>query len=178
MKLISSALLLGLAPLANADCLSDYNAIPTAPTNPANPADYSDAYCTAVTATYTSCNGGSTSEQSLADVLAGITPMCDSTTCDYKYSTIVLCIADMGTTYTQAGLDACCGADSSLVTALNTACDGQTTLYGTEQGANFYSAAETTCNNGQAILDGAAGEGKVGKMAVAAAAAVAALIFS
>jgi len=155
MKLISSALLLGLAPLANADCVSDHATVinTPGPTDATDPADYSDAYCAAVTAAYNSCNGGSTSEQGLADAYGNYKLMCDSTTCDYMYYDTFNCLTGMGSSYTQADVDACCGTGSSTVTAINTACSGQTTLLGVEMGANFYLNVQTICNNYQGVLD-------------------------
>lgn len=107
--------------------------------------------------------------------------MCDSTTCDYKYYVITLCLVAItetgGADITQTSLDACCGASSSLGTALNTACTGQTTLLGVTQAADFHLSAESMCNSGQALINlaGDAGAVKVGVTAMVGAVGVATL---
>ena len=81
-------------------------------------------------------------------------------------------------------LDVCCA--SSNLTAISTACNGQTTLYGhvptsgqdgSVTTAKWYTYPSVKCSEFQTILSGGAGETTVGAMAVAAAVAAAFSLF-
>jgi hypothetical protein len=106
-----------------------------------DPSTYSEAYCTSVASAISTCDGtGDPVDKLSADTFKAFSGMCDSSSCDYKYSTALLCLAAIGTTET---VDSCC-TDNGVAAA----CDGVTTYMNQPcaGGACPWDTIETSCD--------------------------------
>lgn len=110
------------------------------PSNPMDPSTYSEAYCAEVASAISVCDGtGDAMDKSTADTFKAFSGMCDSSSCDYKYSTALVCLAAIGTT---ENVDSCC-TDNGVAAA----CEGVTTYMNTPcEGACPWDTIETSCD--------------------------------
>ena len=114
-------------------------------------------------------------DQDVADLYKGYSTMCDSNSCEYKFSTALICLAALGDSPTTENLDACC-ADNGVATA----CNGQTTYmnqgaYGNggvcDGGVCIWKEVDNSCTSYAATLDGGGATTAVAGLAIAAAGA-------
>ncbi|GMI41186.1 hypothetical protein TrCOL_g2743 [Triparma columacea] len=129
-----------------------------------------------ISSSFASLAGAQTADcmtASTADTYKAFSGMCDSNSCDYKYSTSMMCIAllflvDMEDTPTMEMVDACC-TDNGVAAA----CDGVTTYMNLpcEGGVCPFDAIDASCAGFEASLDGGGATTAISGLAMAAAGA-------